>query len=87
MLSDSACLEICKVSIIIFVDSVLSQNRALVNLLSLFLRYLLEVSILPHEANTVLGLFCHWQLIEFWIHTYKMDLNLELSVYQIWILK
>jgi len=23
--------------------------------------YLLEVSILSHEANTVLGLFCHWQ--------------------------
>jgi len=23
--------------------------------------YLLEVSILPHEANTVLGLFCQWQ--------------------------
>jgi len=23
--------------------------------------YLLKVSVLPHEENTVLGLFCHWQ--------------------------
>jgi len=45
------------------------------------------MSILPHETNTVMGLFCHWQNTADRILDLKQDLEMELSVYRIWILK